>query len=107
MADQNFLTSLENVIRERMENAPEGSYTASLAAKGISKVAQKVGEEGVELALAGVAEPDDRVIAESADMIYHLIVLLNVRGIPLAAVLDELQARHRAAPTRAARGAVG
>jgi phosphoribosyl-ATP pyrophosphohydrolase/phosphoribosyl-AMP cyclohydrolase len=95
MADQGFLESLEAVIRQRMENAPEGSYTASLAAKGISKVAQKVGEEGVELALAGVVEPDDRVIAESADLIYHLIVLLNVRGIPLSAVFEELEARHR------------
>jgi phosphoribosyl-ATP pyrophosphohydrolase/phosphoribosyl-AMP cyclohydrolase len=96
MATGDFLESLESVIKDRIETAPEGSYTARLVAKGISKVAQKIGEEGVELALAGVMEPDDRVVAESADLIYHLIVLLNVRGIPLAAVLDELAARHRA-----------
>ncbi len=102
MADQTFLTSLESVIRERMETAPENSYTARLAAKGVSKVAQKVGEEGVEVALAGVVEPDDRVVAESADLIYHLIVLLNVRGIPLDAVLTELEARHRAGASQAA-----
>lgn len=95
MAATEFLESLERVIRERIETAPEGSYTARLVSKGISKVAQKIGEEGVELALASVIEPDERVVAESADLVYHLIVLLNVRGIPLGAVLDELEARHR------------
>ena len=96
MAGEDFLTNLEHVIRDRMETAPEGSYTAQLVAKGISKIAQKVGEEGVELALAGCVEPDDRVVAETADLIYHTIVLLNARGIPLSAVFAELEARHRA-----------
>lgn len=95
MAATDFLESLERVIRDRIETAPESSYTARLVAKGISKVAQKVGEEGVELAIASVIEADERVVAESADLVYHLIVLLNARGIPLAAVLDELEARHR------------
>jgi len=95
MSDQNFLASLEAVIRQRIEAAPDGSYTASLASRGVSKVAQKLGEEGVELALAAVVEPDDRVVAESADVIYHLLVLLNVRGISLDDVIAELEARHR------------
>lgn len=94
MAEQNFLEALERVIRERIETAPEGSYTARLVSRGISKIAQKVGEEGVEVALASVVEPDERVVAECADLIYHMIVLLNVRGIPLKAVLTELEARH-------------
>ena len=95
MADNDFLQALEAIIRDRIETAPAGSYTARLAARGLTKVAQKIGEEGVELALAGAVEPDTRVIAEAADLVYHLIVLLTVRGIPLDDVLGELQARHR------------
>lgn len=89
-----FLSKLEGVIEQRIAENPEGSYTARLFAKGPKRIAQKVGEEGVEVALAGVAEPDDKVVSESADLLYHLLVLLKSRGISLAAVVGELESRH-------------
>jgi phosphoribosyl-ATP pyrophosphohydrolase len=95
MTDNAFLTELEDIVAERLANAPEGSYTAELAKHGIVKIAQKVGEEGVELALAATAQTDARVTEEAADLLFHLIVLLSVRGIPLADVLAELRQRHQ------------
>lgn len=89
-----FLGTLERVIEQRVTENPEGSYTARLFAKGPKRIAQKVGEEGLEVALAGVAEPDDKVISESADLLYHLLVLLKNRGITLANVVAELESRH-------------
>ncbi len=89
-----FLSKLEGVIEQRIAESPEGSYTARLFAKGPRRIAQKVGEEGVEVALAAVAEPDDKVVSESADLLYHLLVLLKSRGISLAAVVGELESRH-------------
>ena len=96
-----FLAQLENVIAERINEAPEGSYTARLYARGVRRVAQKVGEEGLEVALAGAGEADPQLIAESADLLFHLLLLLRSRAIPLAAVVDELRQRHAA---RAAAG---
>ncbi len=90
-----FLAKLEAVIAQRATEKPDASYTAKLLAKGINKVAQKVGEEGVETALAGVNEPDDKLIGESADLLFHLLVLLRAREVPLAAVIQELDKRHR------------
>lgn len=90
-----FLARLEAVIGERAAQKPEASYTARLLEKGIAKVAQKVGEEGVEVALAGVAESEQKVVEESADLLFHLLVLLRARGIPLAAVTRVLEERHR------------
>ena len=95
MSEAAFLGTLEAVIRERLERAPEGSYTAGLAARGPGKVAQKLGEEAVELALASVLEDDGRVTAEAADLLYHLLVLLAMRGLTLGQVVAELEARHR------------
>jgi phosphoribosyl-ATP pyrophosphohydrolase/phosphoribosyl-AMP cyclohydrolase len=92
-----FLDELEAVIRQRIATAPAGSYTAKLAAQGVLKVAQKVGEEGVELALAAAAQNDSRVTAEAADLIYHLVLLLAMRGLTLADVVAELERRHRPA----------
>ncbi len=93
--DVAFLARLEQVIAQRATEKPESSYTARLLEKGIARVAQKVGEEGVELALAGVGENTDKVAEESADLVFHLLVLLQARGVPLAQVVRTLEARHR------------
>jgi phosphoribosyl-ATP pyrophosphohydrolase/phosphoribosyl-AMP cyclohydrolase len=90
-----FLATLEDVIAQRATEKPETSYTARLLEKGIAKVAQKVGEEGVETALAGVADTNDKVVEESADLLFHLLVLLRARGLPLSDVVRTLEARHK------------
>lgn len=91
-----FLRRLEGILEARLASAtPEQSYTARLASQGIVKVAQKVGEEGVELALAAVAEDDARVASEAADLLYHLLLLLRMRGLGLTDVVAELERRHR------------
>jgi phosphoribosyl-AMP cyclohydrolase / phosphoribosyl-ATP pyrophosphohydrolase len=90
-----FLAALERVVAQRASEKPEASYTARLLGKGIAKVAQKVGEEGVETALAAVAEGDDKVVEESADLLFHLLVLLRARGVPLRDVIAKLESRHR------------
>jgi phosphoribosyl-ATP pyrophosphohydrolase/phosphoribosyl-AMP cyclohydrolase len=89
-----FLGELVAIIAQRLKDAPEWSYTAKLAAKGTLKVAQKLGEEGVELALAAVAQERERVTAEAADLFYHALLLLAVRDIKLAEVVAELERRH-------------
>ena len=90
-----FLSKLESVIAQRATDKPENSYTARLLAKGLGKVAQKVGEEGVETALAGAGESEQKVIEESADLLFHLLVLLRARGLTLAQVVRQLESRHR------------
>ncbi len=90
-----FLAKLEGVVAQRAVEKPEDSYTARLLAKGINKVAQKVGEEGVETALAGVNESDQKLVEESADLLFHLLVLLRARGVDLARVIGQLESRHR------------
>jgi phosphoribosyl-AMP cyclohydrolase / phosphoribosyl-ATP pyrophosphohydrolase len=89
-----FLATLEQVVEQRATQKPEASYTARLLEKGISKVAQKVGEEGVETALAGVSDTDDKLVEESADLLFHLLVLLRARGVPLRDVVRKLESRH-------------
>jgi len=89
-----FLTELERVIAERDKNRPEGSYTSSLLESGIKRIAQKVGEEGVETALAAVAGDDDELLNESADLIYHLLVLLRSRKLDLGTLVEVLKVRH-------------
>lgn len=96
MSTFNFLGDLEAVIDARMSDRSKGSYTAELALKGDRKVAQKVGEEAVEVVIAAVAEDNDRLTSESADLLYHLIVLLRLRGLRLNDVVDELVRRHQA-----------
>lgn len=96
MATIAFLEDLEQTIRRRLKDAPAGSYTAALASQGIVAVAQKVGEEGVELALAAVAEGKEKTVAEAADLLYHLLLLLAVSDVPLANVVAALEQRHRA-----------
>jgi len=90
-----FLAKLEDVIAQRATEKPEASYTARLLEKGVARVAQKVGEEGVELALASVGEPDQKVIDESADLLFHMLVLLRARDISLSQVVSELESRHQ------------
>ncbi len=89
-----FLATLERVIDERFAQRPEGSYTARLLAQGWTRIAQKVGEEGVEVALAAARGNDHEVIDEVADLFYHVLVLLKARGLTLEHVLKELEARH-------------
>src|SRR5436190_16356887 len=84
-----FAPALWRTISERAAARPEGSYTAKLLGEGVPAVARKVGEEAVELVVAGLAESDERVIEESADLVYHLYVLLAARGVDLAAVDEE------------------
>ncbi len=91
-----FLASLERIIAQRATERPEGSYTARLLAQGSRRLAQKVGEEGLEVALAAAAETGERIVSEAADLLFHLLVLLRSRDIPLASVVTELEARHAA-----------
>ena len=90
-----FLARLEQVIAQRATEKSEASYTARLLDKGVTRVAQKVGEEGVELALAAAVESDVKVVEESADLLFHLLVLLRARGVTLAQVMRTLEARHK------------
>jgi len=90
-----FLARLEAIVAQRAADKPEDSYTAKLLSKGVSRVAQKVGEEGVEVALAGASQDAQKVVEESADLLFHLLVLLRARGLTLAQVAQELHARHR------------
>ncbi len=89
-----FLGQLERVIAERIAAQPEGSYTARLHAHGPQRLAQRLGQEGVELALAAAGDDDALVLAEAADLLYHLTLMLKLRGMSLAAVMEELELRH-------------
>ena len=91
---ENFLQTLEATIADRLANPSQESYTASLVAHGTKRVAQKVGEEAVELALASVAGDRAEVLNEAADLVYHLLVLLNTQGVRLSDVTDTLEDRH-------------
>ena len=94
MAGIEFLTELEQVIRDRLDDPARISYTARLAEGGELGVAKKLGEEAIETALAAVAESPSRLTEEAADLIYHLLVLLQLKGMSLAAVTSELRSRH-------------
>lgn len=89
-----FLRTLETVIADRLENPGADSYTSSLAASGDKRIAQKVGEEAVELALASVAGSRGDILDEAADLVYHLLVLLNTKGLRLDDVVTTLEGRH-------------
>jgi phosphoribosyl-ATP pyrophosphohydrolase/phosphoribosyl-AMP cyclohydrolase len=90
-----LLSRLAATIAARAAERPEGSYTVQLLDRGVPKVSQKLGEEAVELVVAANAEDDARVAAESADLLYHLLVLLKARGITLDAVLHQLENRSK------------
>ncbi len=90
-----FLSELESIIHVRLQNPNDYSYTAKLANEGIARVAQKVGEEATEVAIASVTDAKRAEVAnEAADLLYHLLVLLAVRGIPLGEVVAVLANRH-------------
>ena len=94
MGQLDFLTTLETVIQDRLDNPTGASYTARIAAEGELKAAQKLGEEAVEVALAAVADTPARLTEEAADLLYHLLLLLRIRGLSLEDVLTELRRRH-------------
>ena len=89
-----FLSYLETLIEGRKAADPESSYTAQLLQGPLRRAAQKVGEEGVETALAAVAETDDELVSEAADLFYHTLVLLAAKDVKLEAVISELKRRH-------------
>ena len=89
-----FLAELDTVIARRERERPTDSYTTRLFDAGVRRIAQKVGEEGVETALAAVAQDDAALLGESADLLYHLIVLLRARGVSLEDAVAVLAQRH-------------
>lgn len=91
----NFLRSLEVLIEGRRNADPSTSYTAQLFARGTKRIAQKVGEEGVETALAATVKDKEELKNEAADLVYHLLVLLADADLELADVIDILRARHK------------
>lgn len=95
-APGHFLAELEALIAQRESERPPGSYTTRLFEGGVRAIAQKVGEEGVETALAAVAQGDAELTGEAADLLYHLLVLLRARGLSLGDVMGVLRKRHQA-----------
>ena len=95
-----FLVQLAHLIRQRSTEKPSGSYTAGLLAQGVRRIAQKVGEEGLEVALAAVSESDEALLNECADLFYHLLVLLQSRSLALEAVVEQLRRRHDPSSTK-------
>jgi phosphoribosyl-AMP cyclohydrolase / phosphoribosyl-ATP pyrophosphohydrolase len=89
------LNRLAHTVAARAESRPQGSYTAKLLADGVRKISQKVGEEAVEIVVAANAEDDHRLASEAADLFYHLLVLLQARGVPLDTVWQELERRQK------------
>ena len=89
------LAELSRLVELRVVERPEGSYTTKLFDGGVRRIAQKVGEEGVETALAAVAEDDDALLGEGADLLFHLLVLLRARGLGLEDVEAKLRTRRR------------
>ncbi len=88
------LARLEQVIKERRGASPDASYVAKLNSRGLPTIARKVGEEAVEAAIAAISYEKDELIGEAADLLFHLLILLDARGVPLADVLAELERRE-------------
>lgn len=91
-----FLAELEDIIQSRIDNPADDSYTSQLVASGEKRVAQKIGEEAVELALASVAGNTQEQLEEAADLVYHLLVLLRTKHLSLQDVSETLRLRHAA-----------
>jgi phosphoribosyl-ATP pyrophosphohydrolase/phosphoribosyl-AMP cyclohydrolase len=89
-----FLAELDALVAKRHAERPQGSYTTTLFDGGMRRLAQKVGEEGVETALAAVAQDDHELLGEAADLIFHLTVVLRARGLSLTDVVALLDKRH-------------
>lgn len=92
--NQNFIFELEKIIGDRYDNPAEESYVNKLRKKGLNKIAQKVGEEGVETVIAALAETDEDFVNESSDLMFHLLVLLKEKGKSLADIGVNLEGRH-------------
>lgn len=93
-ADIQFIAELESIVRSRMQQDSDESYTARLIASGTKRIAQKVGEEAVELALAATSGSQQETIDEAADLVYHLIVLLADQDLSLGNIAERLKTRH-------------
>ena len=88
------LSRLEATIAARRTAAPDSSYVASLNARGLPVIARKLGEEGVEAVIAALSGTREELVGEAADLLFHLLVLLDAKGVPLAEVLAELDRRE-------------
>lgn len=93
--NQNFIFELENIINDRYEHPVEGSYINKMRAKGLNKIAQKVGEEGVETVIAALAETEHDLINEASDLVFHLAFLLKEKGLSLKDIAKNLENRHK------------
>ncbi|MFB5946764.1 bifunctional phosphoribosyl-AMP cyclohydrolase/phosphoribosyl-ATP diphosphatase HisIE [Albibacterium profundi] len=93
--NQNFLFYLESVVKDRYENPVEGSYINRLQAKGINKIAQKVGEEATETIIAALNERKKDFVNETSDLLFHLLVLLQEKNISLKKIAKNLESRHK------------
>ena len=93
--NQNFIFQLENIISDRYENPTEKSYINKLRGKGLNKIAQKVGEEGVETVIAALAETQEDLINESSDLVFHLLILLKEKGLSISDIAKNLESRHK------------
>ena len=93
--NQNFIFKLEEIVKDRYANPVEGSYVNRLRSKGLNKIAQKVGEEGVETVIAALAETEEDLINESSDLLFHLLVLLREKNISLETLAKNLEIRHQ------------
>ncbi|MBB3997589.1 phosphoribosyl-ATP diphosphatase [Aureimonas pseudogalii] len=89
------LSDLETLVSQRATSGDPASYTAQLAARGLPKAAQKLGEEAIETVIAALGEDRAALTGEAADLLYHLMVVLHLRGVPLADILAELERRTR------------
>jgi phosphoribosyl-ATP pyrophosphohydrolase/phosphoribosyl-AMP cyclohydrolase len=94
-APRDFIGKLDALLEQRQREMPEGSYTTKLFQSGVRRIAQKVGEEGVETALAAVAQDEKDLLNEASDLVYHLMVLLRSRGLNWNAVQENLKQRHQ------------
>ncbi len=93
--NQNFIFELENIINDRYENPVEGSYINKMRSKGLNKIAQKVGEEGVETVIAALAESEEELIGEASDLLFHLMFLLKEKGLSIQDIAKNLEKRHK------------
>lgn len=93
--NQNFIFELENIITDRYENPLEGSYINKMRKKGLNKIAQKVGEEGVETVIAALAESEEELIGEASDLVFHLLFLLKEKGLSIQDIAKNLEKRHK------------
>ncbi|WP_029278670.1 bifunctional phosphoribosyl-AMP cyclohydrolase/phosphoribosyl-ATP diphosphatase HisIE [Pedobacter borealis] len=93
--NQNFIFELENIINDRYENPVDGSYINKMRSKGLNKIAQKVGEEGVETVIAALTESEEELIGEASDLVFHLLFLLKEKGLSIQDIAKNLEKRHQ------------